>query len=311
VRRLALALVFCFCAGCAGGFYVRKPRPEVVVADSIDHSEGTFDGAGYVKIFEQWWRPARRHPRAVVVLLHGLKDHSTRAAELAERLAEKDIAVYAFDLRGHGSSGGRRGYVETFDEYDVDLEKFVAEVRDWEPNERLFIFAQGLGGLIAVDDLLKKRVQVDGLILSGADLRFDMNGVKRAAVNLAGTIVPLLASFEIDEARLCRDPAAAKSRDADPLIVEGAGPARTEREVLNEMDFVAEHAAELNVPLLVLHGGADKISDAAGSKRLFEMAASLDKSLKIYDGLYHDLLHEPEKEQVMRDVTAWIEERIR
>jgi acylglycerol lipase len=306
VRPLPLALVLCI--GCAGALHERLQPPAVSVADTVEHGVGVFDGDGLVRLFEQWWRPAGKPPRAVVVILHGYKDHSTRYSELADRLAQHGIAVRAYDLRGQGSSGGRRDYVEGFDEFLEDLDIFMKSVRAREPSGKIFMLGQGLGGLIAVDYVLKRKPQLDGLILSAPDLEYQ--GVPRPFIKMFGAIMPLVATYSLDSSKVSSDPAVLKARASDPLITEGNGTARMESEVLSTQDYVGEHVGELQLPLYVVAGSSDQISPAQTAKHFVDDAASPDKDFQIYVRLFHDLLHEPEKEVVMTDISEWIDKHI-
>ena len=306
MKSLALLLL---CAGCAGGSYWVRPRPAVTGVPEVARVEGNFEGAGGVKLFEQRWLPASGDVRAVLVIVHGLKDHSTRYAEFANRLAQHGYAVHAFDLRGHGSSEGRRVYIDEFDEYVQDLDTFVARVR--RADKPLFVLGHSMGGAIATEWVLAKKPALTGLILSGAALRADVSGFTKGVTRFFGAVLPRLAVFSLDLDKFSRDPQVVAQCKNDPLVDQGNGPARTAARLLGAIDHIDGHMEEVTVPLLAMHGGADVITPPDGSRELIKRASSADKTLKIYDGLYHDLLHEPEKEQVMTDVAAWMDARIK
>jgi alpha-beta hydrolase superfamily lysophospholipase len=306
--RLLLLLGIC---GCAAGNFVAPPRPPVAEVAGVHHAEGRFDGALGLKLYRQSWRPASGDPRAVLVIVHGLKDHSARYAEFADRLAQRGIAVHAFDLRGHGSSEGARVYVSSFDEYVQDLETFVALVRKEEGARPLFVLGHSMGGAIVTRWALAEKPQVAGVLLSGAALMVDAGGFKKGSVKVLGSVLPTLAIFSLDLDRFSRDPSVVQQCKSDPLVDQGAGPARTAAQLVSAIDFIAEHMEDMTAPLLIMHGSADAITPPDGSRELARRARSADKTLKIYDGLYHDLLHEPEREQVMSDAAAWMDARIR
>lgn len=303
MRVCALALT----AACAAGQYEARPRPSLTSVS--EHGEGSFTGAEGVKLFEQWWRPAE--VKAVMVIVHGLKDHSTRYAEFADLLARRGYAVRAFDLRGHGSSEGRRVYIDSFDEYVADLETFIASVQKREPGKPIFLFGHSMGGAIVTKFTLDKRPALAGLILSGPALHADVSGFTKVSTKFVAFLAPRLAVFSLDLDKFSRDPKAVQECKADPLVDPGNGPARTAARLLGAMDEIGEHMEEVTVPLLAMHGGADVITDPEGTRELVRRAKSADKTLKIYDGLYHDLLHEPEKAQVMADIAAWMDARVR
>ena len=305
MKNLLLGLLI---SGCAGNFAGMRPPPPATDTAGVQHGDGRFDGALGVKLYEQWWRPASGEPRATLVIVHGLKDHSARYAEFADRLAQHGYEVRAFDLRGFGSSEGRRAYVTNFDEYVEDLDTFVKRVRSAKP---LFVLGHSMGGAIVTDWLLTRKPEVSGAILSAPALEVDVSGFTKATTRFLGVIAPRLAIFGLDVDHFSRDPKVVAQCKADPLVDQGNGPARTARELINAIAFIDEHMEDVTQPLFVMHGSADVITPPQGSKDLVARARSADKTLKIYDGLYHDLLHEPEKAQVMEDVTAWMDARIK
>jgi acylglycerol lipase len=308
--RLAVAGLILTTA-CAGGYGVRQPRPRVPVAAGVKHVEEDFEGFKLVRMFEQSWRPANEQVRASLIIVHGFKDHGTRYNELANRLAQRGFAVHAFDLRGFGSSGGRRVYVESFDEYIEDLTSYVDITRARESGKPVFLLGHGLGGTIALEYVLQKSPQLAGLIVSGTPLRSTLSGFKRAMTRAAGTVLPLLAILSVDVEKVSQDREVVRACKEDPLIAQGNGPARTARELLSAMSHIGEQERELRTPLLILHGAADAISSPDGSRDLFERASSKDKTLHVYEGMFHDLWREPAREQVMGDLFAWLESHLR
>src|SRR5471030_1568858 len=291
MRLIVAALALC--TACAGGFASRQPRPSVPAAGGVKHLEEDFEGYNHVRMFEQSWRPADNQIRATLIILHVFKDHGTRYNELGNRLAQHGYAVHAFDLRGFGSSGGRRVYVESFDEYIEDLTSYVDVTRARENGKPIFLLGHGLGGTIALEYVLEKKPQLAGLVLSGTALRSELSGFKRAMVGALGTFLALLAIFPLDVDHVSQDQKVVQACKDDPLIDQGNGPARTERELLNTMRKVVEHEGELRTPTLILHGGADVIDNPEGSRDLFKRANSEDKTLHVYDGMFHDLWREP------------------
>jgi acylglycerol lipase len=305
MRLIVAALVLC--TACAGGLGSRQPRPSFPAAGGVTHLEEDFEGFNFVHMFEQSWRPKNNQVRATLIILHGFKDHSDRYAELGNRLAQHGYAVHAFDLRGFGSSGGRRVYVESFNEYIEDLASYVEITRSRENGKPVFVLGQDLGGTIALQYVLERKPQLAGLVLSGTELRSGLSGFRRAMVSVVGTMLALLAVFSFDVDHLSQDRKVVQDCKDDALIDQGNGPARTERELLKTMDGISEHESELRLPTLILHGGADVIDNPEGSRELFQRASSEDKTLHVYDGMFHDLWREPAKEQVMQDLAGWLD----
>jgi alpha-beta hydrolase superfamily lysophospholipase len=311
IAALAALLAPASCASHAES--VRAPAPRTVEG-GVEHGEGRFEGAGGARLFEQHWRPAGADARGVLVLVHGLKDHSARYASAAETLARRGFAVYAFDLRGHGRSDGARVAIDAFAEYLDDLDRFLACVREREPARPTFLFGHSMGGAIVTLFAIERRPALAGIVLSAPALRVadDVPAVLVGSTKLLGAVLPGLPVFGLESAGFSRDPAVVRENDeTDPLIEHGRAPARTASELLGAIAEIQERMEEVRAPLLILHGTADRITDPEGSRELAARARSGDVTLRLYDGLYHDLLHEPEQAEVLGEIAAWLEARAR
>jgi alpha-beta hydrolase superfamily lysophospholipase len=310
-RRTWLTVPLVALMGCAApSFAPRKGGPITAppaLEGAIDYQSQLFTGAGGVGLFEQSWRP-QQGTTAALIVVHGLKDHSGRYAGLAEDLCKRGVAVYAFDLRGHGNSEGRRVWVDSFDQYLADLDIFVKRVRSREPGKPLFLFGHSMGGAIVTLYTITAKPQVAGLILSGPALKVGdgVSGFLIGMTRLLSSITPRLAVMKLENKDFSRDPAVVANMGQDPLIYQGAGPARTAAELLHAIARIQAAMDAFDVPVLMLHGTADKLTNPDGSRELSARARSSDKTLKLYGGLYHDLLHEPERAQVMGDLTGWL-----
>ncbi len=273
-------------------------------------SQSVFPGFGGIELYEQSWRPKFR-PRGAVILVHGLKDHSDRYAATAAKLVERGYAVHAFDLRGHGRSSGPRVYVDSFSDYVADLAIFADRVRAREPSRPLFLFGHSMGGAIATLYTIDKKPDLRGLVLSGAALKpgQSVSAPLIATTKVLAVLWPELPVLDLDATLFSRDPAVVAESKKDPLVSQDAGPAKTAAEVLRGIERIQDSMDEVSPPLLILHGGADKVTDPEGSRQLKERARSSDKTLIVYDGLYHDLLHEPEKDKVFGDIVSWLDAR--
>jgi alpha-beta hydrolase superfamily lysophospholipase len=307
---LPLSLLLAVIAGCshAPALQVRMPEPGVAATTGIEHREGTFEGVREVQLYEQSWLPVGE-PRGVLVIVHGLKDHSGNYRVIGERLAGQGFAVHAFDLRGHGRSAGVRVWVDTFDDYLDDLDRFMKRVRERHPGRPIFLFGHSMGGAIATLYTLTHHPDIRGLVLSGAALEANVSAATAGGTKLINALSPSAGVFDLDLHNFSRDPSVISAALGDPLVYNKPAAARTARELLGALDRIQATMGELDVPLLAMHGGADVITPPSGSKSLVEHARSKDKTLKIYPGLFHDLLHEPEREQVMVDLSAWLAER--
>ena len=275
---------------------------------TLEHGEGTVRGARRTTLFAQWWRPCGP-PRGVVAIVHGLKDHSARYGVFAERLVARGFAVHAFDLRGHARSEGPRAWVDGFDDYLGDLDAFVRCVRAREGAAPLFVYGHGMGGSIAALWQLESRAYVAGLVLSGAALQPRPVAAEARATRLLSALAPHARILQLDVRRISRDRGTVEDALRDTLVHQPPAPARTAKELLDAIERLEARAPELTVPLLVMHGSADVVNDPEGSRRLVDRAGSADKQLYLYDGLAHDLLHEPERARVARDAAEWLKER--
>ena len=275
-------------------------------ASSIEHHEEFFEGARGAKLYAQWWRPRNGAVRGALVIVHGLRDYSARYAEIGERLAKDGIAVYAADLRGHAHSSGRRVSIATFDDYTDDLDLLVRRTQQREPHVPVYLFGFSMGGAIAADYAITYHPDIHGLILAGAALDVDVSGLKIASTKAVASINPDAGLFTLDPHDFSRDPQVVDLNLHDPLVYQDGAPVHTAVELLAAIDTIKKRMHEIAVPLLVMHGKADKVTPPAGSVALYAAAASTDKTLTLYDGLYHDLLHEPEKLRVEGDIEKWL-----
>ncbi len=284
------------------------PDPDELGSITLERGEAFVQVARGVALYRQWWRPCGG-VRATILVVHGLKDHSARYGVFAERLVARGFAVHAFDLRGHARSGGARAWVDSFTDYTDDLEQIVRAVRVRERRGPLFVLGHGLGGTIAAVWALDRAPRADGVILSGASLQACDTPAEARATRLLAALAPRTRILQFDLRRTSRDRGTVEDSLRDALVQQAPAPARTARELLDAMAHVDARAPELGVPLLAMHGVADVVNDPAGSQRLVERAGSPDKQLYLYDGLAHDLLHEPERARVTGDVLDWLNER--
>jgi acylglycerol lipase len=301
--------------GCATASYQTGLRPKEASVTDANHQEGRFSGAQNTNLFEQSWKPLSGPTKGVLIIVHGLKDHSDRYAEVARKLTQNGFAVYAFDLRGHGDSEGRRVWTDSFDDYITDLELFYDYVRKQEPNQPIYLFGHSMGGAIITTFVLKHQNlytrPVEGMVLSAPALKpgEDINGFLIGVTKMLGSITPSLAVLDLDDDKFSRDPKVVQEMKNDPLIYQGKGPARTAKELLKAIANIQEHMTDVTIPFIALHGTKDGLTNPDGSRELFKLAKAKDKSIRIYEGLYHDLLHEPEKDKVYGDMVAWLNTR--
>jgi alpha-beta hydrolase superfamily lysophospholipase len=269
------------------------------------HEEGTLDGVGGVELFWQHWSPPT--PRATVVLAHGASEHSGRYAWTAEQLAERGYETYALDHRGHGRSEGPRAYVDRMENVVADLDQLVDRARA-AASGPVFLLGHSMGGTVALAYTMEHQDKLDGLVLSAPLAALEAaSPVERVAARVLSAVVPKLGLVPIDSTLVSRDPEVVRDYDDDPLNHHGKLPARTISELAGTIATFPDGVARFTLPLLVMHGTADTLVPPAATDMIEARAGSEDKTVIRYDGLYHELLNEPERDRVLRDIADWLD----
>jgi len=273
--------------------------------------EDTFRTGDGRQLFERSWLPDG-DPKASVVIVHGYAEHSGRYHHVAERLAGSGYAVYAFDLQGHGRSEGRRAFVRSLDEHVADLRAFLDRVSKRAPHLPLFLLGHSMGGTVVALLLVSDGQGLRGAVLSAGGLTVQTGVVARIVQGLLAILArlaPHLPLGRLDSGDVSRDPAVVSAYDRDPRVYRGRMPAGTASALIRGIRRIRAAAENISVPLLVMHGSADSLTDPEGSRLLHGRAASQDKTLVLYDGLYHEIFNEPEREGVLDDVVRWLSQR--
>jgi alpha-beta hydrolase superfamily lysophospholipase len=254
-------------------------------------------------------------PRGDVLIIHGYGDHLGRYAQLAGELKARGFHVRAFDLRGHGKSGGRRGYAASFDDYTRDLATYLAATRT--ANDRpLTVVAHSFGALVATAYVIAQKrsptmPRIDRLVLSAPflGLALKVPAWKRALAKVTSSLVPTLAlPTGLSGDALSHDPAVARAYEVDPLVNKNATTRWFSETTLAQARVYAD-AAEITLPILMMHGDADSVADVAQTRAVFERIAATDKTLKLYEGQYHEIFNEsePARSRIVADLIAWLE----
>lgn len=273
--------------------------------------EGFFSARDGLRLF--WHTAKAAAPAAHVAVVHGYAEHLGRHAEITRALGEAGYTAHLLDCRGHGQSGGKRAHVDNFDDYLSDLELFLARVKEQAKGLPVFLLGHSHGGLIAARYLLDKPDAVRGAILSSPyfRLKLQVSPIKLMAGKLMARIMPSLPmKNELKAEQLTRDVAIQNATKTDPLYQQIATPGWFTQSTAAQ-ETVLRRATEFVTPFLLLFGGADPIADPAAGREFFEAATSKDKQHKQYDGLLHELFHEPERDLVFKDVVGWLDERAR
>ncbi len=277
----------------------------------MKHHEGRFEGVRGTEICYQYWLPDGE-PIASLLIVHGLAEHCGRYANVVDHFVPRGYAVYGVDHIGHGRSAGKRVYVERFDDFIVVLETYVGWIGDGQPGVPLFMVGHSLGALIGAVYLLDHPADLAGAILSGPLVKVPDN-ISPATVllsRLLSVVLPKLGVAAVDATGVSRDPAVVRAYVEDPLVYTGKTTARLGCEMLKAMRRVEREAGNITLPILVLQGSEDRLVSPRGAEMLHRLAGSADKTLKVYDGLHHEVYNEPERDVVLADVEAWLCERL-
>lgn len=277
----------------------------------MEHQQGTFRAARGLNLFYQCWRPGGA-PAAALAFLHGVGDHSGRIDRLALPLADRGIAVYAFDQRGFGRSPGRKGHIDAWADYREDTRAFLGLVQEQLPGAPRFLMGYSLGAAVALDYILHSPEGLNGAIFSGAPI--EPAGVANPfQIALARVMSRVLPTFAIqmtnDIQGVTRDAAVIAALEQDPLHHSWV-TARWGAESLNTMEWVRNHASDICLPVLFLHGGDDPFNLVRGTQQYFDQIKYPDKELKIYPGSRHEIHNDLDHEQVARDIVEWIRKHL-
>ncbi|RYY24702.1 MAG: alpha/beta fold hydrolase [Sphingomonadales bacterium] len=272
-------------------------------------TEATFTGKGGLSIFYRAWQPEGT-PRGVVVICHGVNSHGGQYIWAAERLVESGFAVFALDLRGRGRSEGRRFFVTDAADYASDVAGTIAIAKAAYPGLKLFLLGHSAGGVTSTIYTLDHQAEIDGFICESFAYQVPAPAFALAIIKFLGGIFPKLPVLKLKNKDFSRDPAWVAALDADPYTQNETQPAATVRALLIAGERMKVEFPTITIPLLIMHGTQDKATVPAGSIFFHKTAGSADKTLKLYEGHYHDLLADLGKESVMGDITAWIEARL-
>jgi acylglycerol lipase len=269
------------------------------------YKEEFLDGAGDLKIFTRSWRP-ETSPRGVIVLSHGFNSHSGYYLWAAEQLLASGLAVYALDFRGRGKSDGERYYVEKFSEYASDLDLTVQLARGREPGLPIFILGHSAGGVIACNYVLDNQADIAGLICESFAYQVPAPDFALSVLKGLSHLAPHAHVLKLKKEDFSRDPMVVKALIDDPLLADEVQPTKTVAEMVRADERLKRDFKLFTLPLLIIHGTKDTVTRPEGSKEFYANAGSKDKTLKLYEGYFHDPLSDIGKEAVMADIRAWI-----
>lgn len=245
------------------------------------------------------------NPKAVVVFVHGLGEHLGRYEYLTNKFNENDFSVYRFDHRGHGHSAGARAFYEDYNELIDDVNFVVDLAKEENPDYPIFLLGHSMGGYAVACFGVKYPDKLNGIIMSGA-LTCDKAGL---ITSLSKDLNPIMYLPNTLGSVVSRDPAVVKAYSEDPLVLKEISVGLYYA-LSDGLKWLVDNTADFNYPVLVLHGGDDKIVSYEDSIEFYNVISSFDKELKIYDVLFHEILNDPEKDDVISDILNWINGRL-
>lgn len=276
---------------------------------AISEVEGSFQGLGGEELHHRVWRPAGPS-EATVVLVHGLAEHSGRYGHVARRLARSGYEVWALDHRGHGLSGGPRAHVERFDVFVADLETLRLLAAETTPGPQ-FVLGHSMGGAIAVAHALAHPSAWTGMVLTAPALATgEVSRLTEIAGRTLSRLVPRAGVLQLDGSAVSRDPEVVRAYENDPLVHRGKVTARLAAELLDRMATTARLAGDLRAPVLVMQGTEDRLVSAEGNREVFDTFGSDDRTWRSWNGAYHEVMNEPEQDEVLDEIVAWLQDHL-
>ena len=277
----------------------------------MPHLTGTFIGANETELFTQAWTTP--NPRAVVALVHGVGEHSGRHINTVNFLTQKGISVYGFDLRGHGKSPGKRGFINSWDEYREDVGEFLQMVYEREPDKPVFLMGHSLGGVMVLDYALHYNEEpLAGVIASapGLDAASAVSPVLVLIAKVMSLVAPKFSlPLDLDTSKISRQPEEVKKYEDDSLN-HSQGTARMGAEYLKTCQTTLANAAQMAHAVYLFHGTADGIVSHKATQKFFDGVQMSDKTLKLYEGAYHEMHNDLNREEMWADLLMWIESHL-
>lgn len=283
----------------------------------IHHACGEFEGADGMRLFYQVWKPLMVIDSALpaLVFIHGMAEHSDRYQFPVQYFTERGYTAYAMDLRGHGKSGGRKAYADSLDQLIEDIDLFVRMVARREEGKKLFLIGHSFGGQLVLNYAIRPRHHLkylSGIIVSSPNIRLRLKvpKIKRVLAPILSRYIPRLAlGNELDPALVCRNEEVVQAYRRDKRVLKKI-TTRLANEILSNQEDLEDLAKKIRTPCLLMHAGDDKICCPEGTRDFFGKIPIRDKKLIIYDGFYHELFNERERERVFKDMEAWIEKKM-
>ncbi|AYB30911.1 alpha/beta hydrolase [Chryseolinea soli] len=268
----------------------------------------TFDVSNGQKVFYRHWKSAGS-PKAVVVIVHGFNSHSGYYQWTADQLVDSGYETYALDLRGRGNSDGERFYIADMNEFVDDVDQLVSVVKAAQPDLPVFVLGHSAGGVLSCLYMLAHQDRVNGFICESFAYQVPAPDFAIAVLKGLSHLAPHAHVLKLKNEDFSRDAAVVEAMNNDPLIAHEVQPTRTVQQLAVADERLKKEFSTIQIPLFIIHGSEDKATRPSGSEFFYKQASSTDKTLKIYEGHYHDMLNDLDKEVVMGDILDWLNQR--
>jgi len=272
-------------------------------------TSATFSTNKVQSVFYRNWR-VNLKPKAIVLIVHGLNSHSGYYQNFALQLNENNYEVYAMDLHGRGHSDGERYYVADYKDIIADIDLVLQTARAAQPTLPIFLFGHSAGGIFASVYAVEHQHQLKGLISESFALQLPAPAFAMAVMTFLGYIIPHVRLVKLNNQDFSRERSVVEAMNNDPLLAHERQPAKTMQQLLRAAAWLKKKMPDIKLPLFILHGTADKVTQSGGSNYFMEHAASTDKQLKLYEGYFHDLLNDKDNAIVVRDIIQWLNAQV-
>lgn len=278
----------------------------------MKHFETSYTAHDGMKLYLQAWMPEK--PNAGMLLVHGLGEHSGRYYHIVEKLNKLGVAVFTFDGRGHGKSadGKPTAYFDSYQDYLKDIDALYGKVKAYLPGFPSFLYGHSMGGGLIAAYVLKYKPEATGVILSSPAIK-EAEGTSYLLITISGLINKILPRYKVlnlDVAGISRIQEEVNKYNSDPLVYHENIPTRTGYELYQMMQFIQSEAENFDLPVLLIHGDADRLTNPKGSELLATKAKSTDRTFKIFPGGYHELINDLDREEVIQLICDWVGKRI-
>ncbi|MBI9047168.1 MAG: lysophospholipase [Anaerolineaceae bacterium] len=277
----------------------------------MKHQEGFIKSKRNENIYYQYWLP-ENEIKANIMVVHGLAEHSGRYMNVVNQLIPAGYGIFALDHIGHGKSDGTRVFVETFQDFITTLKISFDKIQSLQPGKPIFIMGHSMGGMISAAYLLEYQNELAGAVLSGPGFKIPETITPTMILlnNIFSAILPKFGLVQLDANGVSRDPAVVDAYINDPLVDTGKTTSRLGSELIKTIQTLNKRAQEIELPTIIMQGTEDILVDPEGAPLMFEKISSSDKTLKMYEGLHHEIFNEPEHEAVIQDVIDWLDDQM-